>query len=246
MPCTVSANGSVLLGTSGPAFYEEMPTAQDFYGFLRSWGGLWMWETLELKGNFASVITAIKNGSAIWVTDGSFDRVRAPSISSADWIIYCPKTKQFLRGSFYEISPDSSAFRGELLGLTALHLIAIAMRLHFKIEGHMGSMHCDNERALGMEELFRRRIPPGSKHGDLLRLLRNIKQTLGNTFHYHHIYGHADRTKKWHQMTIVEKLNCLCDCWAKGARTNGAISPRDPSNQLLPRETAAVFIQGIK
>ena len=89
-----------------------------------------------LKGSFASIITSVRNGSA---TDGSFDRIRAPAISSAGWIIFCPKTKHFLRGSFYEMSPDSSAYRGELLGLTALHLIASAMRLHFKIDKAMGT-----------------------------------------------------------------------------------------------------------
>jgi hypothetical protein len=47
-------------------------------------------------------------------------------------------------------------------------------------------------------------------------------------------------------LTTVEKLNCLCDSWAKGARSRGAINPRDPSRQLLPRESATVFIHDIK
>ena len=127
-----------------------------------------MWESLELKGEFRSIVTAIKNGTATWVTGGSFDRVRAPTFSSAGWIIFCPKTKHYLRESFYETSPDSSAYQGELLGLTALHLLAIAMKLHFKLDGPMGTMQCDNECALGWAKLFRRRIPSGYKHGDLL------------------------------------------------------------------------------
>jgi hypothetical protein len=118
-----------------------------------------MWDELVLKGTFQSIIAAVKNGSAIWVTDGSFDRVCAPDICSAGWIIYCPQTRHYLQGSFYETTPDSNAFRGELLGLTALHILAIAMKLHFKVDGRMGSMHCDNERALGRAKLFRRRIP---------------------------------------------------------------------------------------
>jgi hypothetical protein len=104
-----------------------------------------MWDSLEIKGSFSHVIDAVNNGRAKWVTDGSFDRVRSPDICSAGWIIFCPDTQSFLRGSFYELSPDASAYCGKLLSLTALHIIALAMKLHFKLEGPFGTIHCDNE-----------------------------------------------------------------------------------------------------
>jgi hypothetical protein len=127
-----------------------------------------------------------------------FGSQMAPSIE------FEPPTSAVLVGLFTAhrpgtISKDLST--GELLGLTALHILAIAMKLHFKVDGHMGSMHCDNERALGRAKLFRRRIPSGSKHGDLLRLLRNIKHTLCNVFEYQHIYDHTDRKKRWQHLT---------------------------------------------
>lgn len=143
---------------------------------MQSWGGLWMWESIDLKRTFHSVITAIKNNTAIWATDGSFDRAQAPSISSARWIIYCPSTKHYLHGSFYEVLPDSR------LSLMALHLVVLAIKIHFKTEGAMGSIHCNNDRALGRANLFCCRIHSGSKHGDLLCLLRNINHTLGTAF----------------------------------------------------------------
>lgn len=120
------------------------------------------------------------------------------------------------------------------------------MKLHFKLDGPFGTMHCDNERALGKASIYRRRIPSGSKHADLLRLLRSIKHDLQHAFTYHHIYGHADKKKLWHQLTLVEKLNVLCDNWAKGARLQGSQSTRDTNTQSLPREKAAIFIRGIK
>ncbi len=205
-----------------------------------------MWSGITLRGTFDNVLASVRDGIAEWVTDGSFDRKRAPSISSAGWIIFCPTTKSYLRGAFYEVSPDASAYRGELLGLTALHLLALAMKLHYNIDSKMGKIHCDNERALGRASFYRRRIPPGSKHGDILRLLRNIKNVLGHAFTYHHIYGHADRTKRWDRLTLIEKLNCLCDGWAKGARYEGTTAPRDATTQVLPRERSAVFINGVK
>lgn len=45
---------------------------------------------------------------------------------------------------------------------------------------------------------------------------------------------------------LIEQLNCLCDGWAKGARHKGIISPRDTSDQVLPQERDAVFINGVK
>lgn len=154
-----------------------------------------MWNGIIVKGSFQDVLSVVENGRAKWVTDGSYNRKCAPSISSAGWIIFCPKTKSYLRGAFYEVSPDASAFCGELLGLTALHLLALAMKLHYGIDSKMGSMHCDNARALGHANLYRRRIQSGSKHGDLLRLLQSTKNILQNIFTYHDIYGHADGTK---------------------------------------------------
>lgn len=247
-PCSVRRITSevVYLGATGPDHVPSTPITHDFLSYLKSWGGNWMWDGIVLRGSFQHVLSAVKESRACWVTDGSYDRKRAPSISSAGWIIFCPQTKSYVRGAFYEVSPDSSAFRGELLGLTALHLFALALKLHYGIETNMGSVHCDNERALGRASLYRRRIPPGAKHGDLLRSLRNTKNILQNVFTYRHIYGHADRTKRWDQMTLIEQLNCLCDTWAKGARYEGTVSPRDATSQVLPRERAAVFIHGVK
>ena len=107
-------------------------------------------------------------------------------------------------------------------------------------------MHCDNEQALGKASIYCKRILPGSKHADLLHLLHSIKHDLENTFTYHHIYGHADRKKLRHQLTLVEKLNVLCDNWAKGARLQGSQLSRDTNTQSLPREKAAIFIRGVK
>jgi hypothetical protein len=99
---------------------------------------------IKVFGKLESVLSAIKNGSAIWCTDGSFDRVVMPTILSAGWVIFDPLTKHHIRGSFYY----ASAYRGELLGLTALHLVACAIvELYGKLD-KKNTMFCDNQRAL--------------------------------------------------------------------------------------------------
>ena len=104
-----------------------------------------MWNSIVVMGSFQDVLNAIWEGDAKRVTDGSLDRKRAPTISSTGWIIFCPTTKSYLCGAFYEVLSDASAFWGELLGLTALHLLALAMKLHYGIDCKMDSMYCDNE-----------------------------------------------------------------------------------------------------
>jgi len=206
-----------------------------------------MWEHLKVLGSLDSVITAVKNGTAIWCTDGSFDRVVMPSISSAGWVVFDPKTKHHLRGAFYEDSgPYASAYRGELLGITALHLVASAMAELYGKPASQNTMYCDNQRALEKAKWHRRRISPATKHSDLLRLLRNIKFTTMGMFKYVHIYGHADKKRKWKDLSLPEQVNVYCDYLAGVARKESIHKTRDRSTQTLPRETAALFLHSVK
>jgi hypothetical protein len=93
---------------------------------------------------------------------------------------------------------------------------------------------------------FRRRISPSTKHGDLLRLLRNVKPTLQGIFQYLHIYGHADKKKKWKDLTLPEQVNVYCDYLAGVARRDSIRKQRDTSRQTLLRENAALFLHSIK
>ncbi len=68
---------------------------------------------------------ALKQGSAILATNGSYSRTKGPHVSEAGWVIACRKTHRLLKGSFYENSRDASPYRGELLGLVALHTIIL-------------------------------------------------------------------------------------------------------------------------
>ena len=94
-----------------------------------------MWEHVEDEGQDPTwLLEALKNGSAVMVTDGSFDRKRAPLISGAGWEITCRKSRKFLKGSFFKISNSASAYRGEVLGLLALHTLIFALAQFHKME----------------------------------------------------------------------------------------------------------------
>jgi hypothetical protein len=107
-------------------------------------------------------------------------------------------------------------------------------------------MYCDNQRALEKAKWYRRRISPTTKHGDLLRLLRNIKSTTLGMFKYTHIYGHADKKRKWFELSLPEQVNVYCDYLAGVARRNSIGKVRDTFTQTLPKEKAALFLHSIK
>ena len=94
-----------------------------------------MWE--EMSGadhDLSWPVAAFEEGTAVLVADGSYDRRRAPMVSGAGWVITCRTARKFLRGSFFKTSALASAYRGELLGLVALHTLAFAVAKYHSIE----------------------------------------------------------------------------------------------------------------
>ena len=125
---------------------------------------------------------ALTNGTAIWVTDGSYIKEVAPDISGAGWILHCTRTTYRLYGSFVEKSPYAGSYRGELLGLLAIHTLARAIEIFYKVTIASGKICCDNQGALHKSKQDRRRIPTGASQADIKRSLRNVKNSMVTKF----------------------------------------------------------------
>ena len=65
------------------------------------------------------------------------------------WVICVTKTRHLLQGLFFETSPKAGLYRGELLGLIALHMIIAAVTQFYKVNTAIGKICCDNILALG-------------------------------------------------------------------------------------------------
>ena len=85
-----------------------------------------MWKTLRLMGEDGWLKRAIERGTLVAVTDGSYMRELLPSLCSAAFILKCSEGSGRIVGSFAEASRAANAYRGELLGLMAIHLILLA------------------------------------------------------------------------------------------------------------------------
>ncbi len=83
---------------------------------------------------------ALEKWTAILATDGSYSRTRGAHISGAGWVIACQKTQKVLKGLFFKKSRDPSPYRGELLGLVALHLIILHIRKYYHMRTARGKI----------------------------------------------------------------------------------------------------------
>jgi hypothetical protein len=222
---------------------------KNFWDYANTTEHAWMWDFIEGRNQDMSwVISALKERTAIMVTDGSYNRSLAPTISGAGWVLVCTSSRQMIRGCFFEDSPKASSYRGELLGLTAIHhLVAYALEFYDHSTAS-GTMHCDNKGALHQASLKRCRVRNNSKHADLLRNLRYIKGKFKFDVTYHYVKAHQDDVHAFEDLPLIQQLNVMCDLLAKQAVQASVeqTTPRIPHLQLLPGEQAALVVDGRK
>jgi hypothetical protein len=94
---------------------------------LYSWGNTWLWDNILMAGGCDWLHEAIKDGSLIAVTDGSYIREQYPNLCSAAFVFECNKGRGCLIGSFSKSLRVANAYQGELLGLMAIHLILLSI-----------------------------------------------------------------------------------------------------------------------
>jgi hypothetical protein len=154
-------------------FVDDSTATKSFQQHLYSSGGQWMWEHVQLHGNISLIREAFANGTAVCVTDGSYQPSLNDSIRGAGWLIYCKQRQQVLvEGSFVETHTKSNSYRGEILGLLAIHLFSRVIQTFFGLApGKYGVVCCDNKGAIYQASRRRKRITPSTPNADLLRVL---------------------------------------------------------------------------
>jgi hypothetical protein len=210
-----------------------------------------MWEGINkaqlTKRDLIWLVEGMKSNTLVWVTDGLYDQKKMADLSRVGWIIFCSKTGLRLTGTFWERSPVASSYQAEMFGLCTLHLFARALSEFHKIQEWRAMLYCDNKRALELSSYARRRIMPSKKCTDIQRSLKAMKCTFTGKFTYLHVYGHMDRYLLWHQLSLPQQSNCVCDMLANHAVTLGMMEGSyNRPTQLLPKEDVAVIIWGNK
>ncbi len=101
---TIFSDQQVVKLSKRPALVKAPDRTMDFWEFLYSWGGKWMWEGIEAGKDspykMSWVAEGMTNNSLVWVTDGSYNREKAINLCGVGWIIFCTKTGFCLTGTF--------------------------------------------------------------------------------------------------------------------------------------------------
>ncbi len=208
-----------------------------------------MWEHI-VKGDIdvGWIRDVMAYGTFLAVTDGSYDRATAPTVSGSGWIIVCTACQRTLWGSFIEVSQSTGFYRGEMLGLVAIHTFATAIAQYFALTEILGVISCDNMAALNQASKNRKGVGVGVKHSDLHRTICTLKNLVRPGFRHVHVKAYQDKLKPWRELTLSEQLSVLCDGLVNRA-IKGYLerdSPTQPGTTLLPLEKAAVFIDNEK
>ncbi len=144
---------------------------KDFLDVLRGWGQTWIWEDLKVTGGTDWLAQAISDNSLVAVTDGSYIKEHHPELCSAAFVLECTKGRGRLVGAFAEASVAANAYRGELLGLMAVHLLLLAVETVSPGLRGSATIYSDCIGALGrVAKLPPYRIPSRCWHSDILKV----------------------------------------------------------------------------
>ena len=191
-------------------------TSNHFHEVLASWSHNHWWNGLKYSGSGTWIYQSIQQGSLVCVSDGSYIREMHPLVCSAAVIMECKDSHQRLSFSTTDVSSSSNAFRGELIGLLAIHLILHSIhKAQPELTGSV-KIYSDCTGALRtISSLPSSGIPPKWKHADLLKVMSTHGRSHPFSLSYHHVKAHQDDSTVWHKLERVSQLNCACDSEAK-------------------------------
>jgi hypothetical protein len=217
-----------------------------------------MWKNLQVTGaagiginmrvttGFDWIREAISRGSLTAVSDGSYIRQLHPELCSAAMIMECQTTRNRIVVSFSEQCKQANAYRGELLGLMAIHLLLLSFdKVWPELDGEV-HIYSDCLGALDkVENLPPHRIPSRCRHSDVLKNIMVNCSDLSFKRLFSHVAAHQEDRKKWEDLERPAQLNCGCDERAK--EEIWAVDPAEtPPQRQFPLEPLALFVDGTK
>jgi hypothetical protein len=233
-----------ITSTAQEAQDPDKPTT--FVDVLREWGCCWVWEHMSVKEGTDWIAQAIMTGSLVAVTDGSYIRQLDPRSCSSAFVLECTQGRGRLIGSFKEVSRAANAYRGELLGLMAVHLILVSVNpVHKSLHGSVQVVSDCLGALQQVTYLPPYRIPSRCKHSNILKNLLVNCRDLMFSVHYSNVKAHQDDKTAFNKLSRKYQLNCICDHLAKQCLSEEAIEQKGGS-QLFPLEPTRIFIGAAK
>jgi hypothetical protein len=187
-----------------PGVFRITSTAQEaqdpakpttFVEVLREWGCSWLWEYMYIEGGADWIAQAITARSLVAVTDGSYKWQIYQQLCSAAFVLECAHGRGRLIGSFKKASKAAKTYRGELLGLMAIHLILVSVNwVHKSLFGNVQVVSDCLGALQRVTYLPPYHVPSRCKHSVILKNILVNYQDLMFSVHYSHIKAHQDDT----------------------------------------------------
>jgi hypothetical protein len=109
-----------------------------------------------------------------------------------------------------------NAYRGELLGIIAIHLILLSVnKLHRDLSGNVETVLDCLGALKRVTHLPPYCIPSRCHHSNILKTILVHCRDLSFTTHYPHIKAYQDDNKMFVQLSRKAQLNCICNHTAK-------------------------------
>jgi hypothetical protein len=217
-----------------------------FVEVLCKWGCSWLWDYMSVEGGTDWIAEAITARSLVAVTDGSYIWQIYPHLCLAAFVLECAHGQGRLIGLFKEASKAKNAYRGELLGLMAIHLILVSMNwAHKSLLGDVKVVSDCLGALQRVTYLPPYRIPSRCKRSDILKNILVNCRDLMFYIHYSHIKAHQDDTTLFNKLSRSLQLNCICNHFAKQRLGDGVHKPKGGS-QLFQLEPIRIFVGGEK
>jgi hypothetical protein len=220
---------------------QQATTPSTFKDVIDSWNCDWLWKDLQWNGRGNWIERAIKDKTLIAVTDGSYMNNMYPSMNSCAFILECTKGRGRLSGGSPELLKAAGAYRGELLGLLAIHLILLAINTIKKDISGLAKIYSDCLGALSqVTNLPSNRIPSKCKHSNILKIIMINCKALSFKRKYIHVAAHQNDNMDFGSLSRPSQLNCACDYAAKRILLD--LCPLDiPQQKRLPLEAVSVW-----
>ena len=162
------------------------------------------------------ITDGLQNGSLLAVCDGSYKPKLCANGISAAFIIESPEGQSPLKGTVATSGISADPYRGELLGIYAtLSAISFVERYNTSFTNGKIKIGCDNEMAGWIAGNTSPTAPSKSKHIDLIKAIKGLRESLSTETSFYHLYGHQDKHTPFQHLPRDAQLNILVDSAAQ-------------------------------
>ena len=164
------------------------------------------------------VIKGLSEGTLVAVCDGSYKPDLYNNGVTAAFTIESSEGLRSIMGTVAICGISADPYRGELLGIyTTLSAISFIERHNSSFTSGKIRIGCDNEMAGWIAGLTTPTIALKTKHFDLVKAIRSLRNSLTTNTTFYHLYGHQDKHTPFQNLTKDAQLNIKVDDMAQKA-----------------------------